>query len=353
MSIQNELSNLRSKNDTNFFLRVVKYITPWKGDTLSDIVRKIIFIISIVIFCVSLGELIDFYNGNQEELKAIEAIQEFEPTDNDDVANQESPSEDIVIPDNMLSRWYDLYSVNQDIIGWIKIDSFRADPKDDTTCFINYPVVQTKNNSDYLHRDIYHNNLESGTLFADYTAPITGSKRPDNITIYGHNMRSVGTMFTHLGEYKTGVKFLKKNPLIEFDTLYTNGDRYIIIGAYMSNIDEKQDDGKLFDYWRYTDFDKNKHTFKSFISNIKKYSWYSSDIDCKENDDYLTLSTCSNEVEDLRWVITARKIRKDETEKDIQKMIKSYKKKKDADIYLPKCWTDVWGHVTMYKGWDY
>ena len=34
-------------------------------------------------------------------------------------------------------------------------------------------------------------------------------------------------------------------------------------------------------------------------------------------------------------------------------MIKSYKKKDDKDIKLPSSWINVWGQVTMYKGWDY
>ncbi len=354
MSIENELSGLENRDDSNFFLRVLKYFCPWKGDTLSDLIRKIIFIASVVIFCISLGELIDFYNASDEELQTLAKIQEFEPEANtEDTTAAAVPNEDIITPEEMLPKWYELYSLNQDVIGWVKIDTFRAKKNDPKTCFINYPVVQVDDNKEYLHKDIYGNTLESGTLFADYFVPITPFHRPDVITIYGHNMRSVGTMFTHLGEYKRGVKFLKKNPIIDFDTLYTNGDRYIIIGAYIANYKASQDDGDVFYYWRFTDFDDDKYTFEKFKEGIDKRTWYSNEIDCKEDDEYLTLSTCSNEVDDLRWVITARKIRDDEDEEDIEKMVNSYKKREDKDIYLPKCWTDVWGQVTMYKGWDY
>ena len=353
MSIENELSSLERRDDSNFFLRALKYFCPWKGDTFSDIVRKMIFIASIVIFSISLGELIDFYNASDEELATLAKIQEFEPDANIDESKVKLPPENIITPEEMLPKWYELYSLNQDVIGWVKINTFRAEKKDPKTCFINYPVVQVDDNREYLHKDIYGNTLESGTLFADYFVPITPFHRPDNITIYGHNMRSVGTMFTHLGEYKQGVKFLKQNPIIDFDTLYTNGDRYIIIGAYIANCKESQDDGKVFYYWRFTDFDDDKYTFKKFKEGIDKRTWYSNDIDCNEDDEYITLSTCSNEVKDLRWVITARKIREDETDKDIEKMVNSYQKRDDKDIYLPQCWRNVWGQVTMYKGWDY
>ncbi len=47
---------------------------------------------------------------------------------------------------------------NKDVIGWLYCP--------DTV--INYPVVQGKNNEQYLKRDLDGNYLVSGTLFADY-----------------------------------------------------------------------------------------------------------------------------------------------------------------------------------------
>ena len=32
MSMANETMNLSEKDDTNFFIRVVRYFIPWKGD---------------------------------------------------------------------------------------------------------------------------------------------------------------------------------------------------------------------------------------------------------------------------------------------------------------------------------
>ena len=96
MSIENELSSLEKRDDSNFFLRVLKYFCPWKGDTVSDIVRKVIFIASIVIFCISLGELIDFYNGSDEELQTLAKIQEFEPGANENKNAVELPPENII-----------------------------------------------------------------------------------------------------------------------------------------------------------------------------------------------------------------------------------------------------------------
>jgi sortase B len=82
----------------------------------------------------------------------------------------------------------------------------------------------------------------------------------------------------------------------------------------------------------------------------KKSSWYSCDIECNEDDDYLTLSTCSNEVPNMRWVIVAKKLT-DNDDKDA--IISSYKEKKDKNIYFPQVWKDVWGNHKKYLGWNY
>lgn len=353
MSIKNELAGLPSKDDTNFFIRVLKYFIPWRGDTVSDLFRKFIFVVSLVVFSISVSQLIDFYYGNEESKSEILALQDLAPKVEDEDTTLPA---NVKVPDKMLPRWYDLYSLNQDVVGWLKIDSFRSDPDDEKTCYVNHPVLQYKDNDYYLYKNPYKEYCQWGSLFADYYYPITGYDRADNIVIYGHNMRSLGVMFTHLHEYKRGVDFLKENAIVDFDTIYTNGDQYIIVAAFIGTSEKKQDTDEMFDYWRYGNFDPDKkehYSFENFYKGITSRSWYSSNIDCTADDEYITLSTCSNEVKGLRWVITARKIRDDETQKDINKMIASYKKKDDKNIKLPSSWVNVWGQVTMYKGWDY
>ena len=43
MSMANETMNLSEKDDTNFFVRVVRYFIPWKGDGVGEVFRKIVF----------------------------------------------------------------------------------------------------------------------------------------------------------------------------------------------------------------------------------------------------------------------------------------------------------------------
>ena len=57
MSMANEIYNLTPKDESNFFIRFFKYFVPWKGDDRQEIIRKLIFVFSIVVFCISVGQL--------------------------------------------------------------------------------------------------------------------------------------------------------------------------------------------------------------------------------------------------------------------------------------------------------
>ena len=53
MSMANETMNLSEKDDTNFFVRVVRYFIPWKGDRAGEVFRKIVFMFSICLLYTS------------------------------------------------------------------------------------------------------------------------------------------------------------------------------------------------------------------------------------------------------------------------------------------------------------
>ena len=65
-------------------------------------------------------------------------------------------------------------------------------------------------NNYYLKKNIDKEYYESGSIYAGIVwFRLMKKGQADNITIYGHHMRSLGTAFTHLAEYKQGVDFLK------------------------------------------------------------------------------------------------------------------------------------------------
>ena len=171
-----------------------------------------------------------------------------------------------------------LYDKYEDYRGWIKIDNTN----------INYPIVQGKDNSFYLDKDINKNYLSSGSIFMNY---LNHGFNDENTVLFGHHMRNK-TMFAQLKKYKEKEFFYGNNDIvIEVE----NGKvlKYKVFSAYVT-------DAK--DNYIKTNFD-DKAQYKEFLEDIKNKSLYKSDIDVNENDKIITLSTCSYEFNDARMVV--------------------------------------------------
>ena len=171
-----------------------------------------------------------------------------------------------------------LYDKYEDYRGWIKIDNTN----------INYPIVQGKDNSFYLDKDINKNYLSSGSIFMNY---LNHGFNDENTVLFGHHMRNK-TMFAQLKKYKEKEFFYGDNDIvIEVE----NGKvlKYKVFSAYVT-------DAK--DNYIKTNFD-DKAQYKEFLEDIKNKSLYKSDIDVNENDKIITLSTCSYEFNDARMVV--------------------------------------------------
>lgn len=358
MAMSNETANLTERDTSNFFVRFVKYFIPWKGDKSSEIMRKAVFMVSIVLFSMSLGQLSDYLGASREEQKSYiqDVVIQYEPKFDDDVnydANTGGDDIDISNPEasnrkREIQDWAKkLLKRNEDVVGWIKIPGFTDFSGEE---YINFPVVQGEDNDEYLYKNLDGDYYESGSIFADAWSVIDEDGQSDNLTIFGHHMGYVGTSFTHLAEYKKGVDFLKKYPVIEFNSIYESNCKYAIVSCFMVNINAKDDDGNLFEYIGYRDFNDDEYTFEDWYDEISKRSWYTSDIKCTEDDKYISLSTCSKQLDDLRWVIVAKKLTAND---NIDLITKSYKDKPDKDVYFPKYWRDRYGNNKVDQGWEY
>ena len=171
-----------------------------------------------------------------------------------------------------------LYDKYEDYRGWIKIDNTN----------INYPIVQGKDNSFYLDKDINKNYLSSGSIFMNY---LNHGFNDENTVLFGHHMRNK-TMFAQLKKYKEKEFFYGDNDIVievENDKVL----KYKVFSAYVT-------DSK--DNYIKTNFD-DKDQYKEFLEDIKNKSQYKSDIDVNENDKIITLSTCSYEFNDARIVV--------------------------------------------------
>ena len=173
MSMANETMNLSEKDDTNFFVRVVRYFIPWKGDGAGEVFRKIVFMFSIVLFCVSLNELSDFLKADEQDQNYMQEIVNYEPDFSDDVdLSKNNGSDDIDVSDPEASTkdrevqgWAKkLLKRNKDVVGWIKIPGFKNSAGDE---YINFPVLKGKDNEYYLYKNIDKQYYESGSIYAD------------------------------------------------------------------------------------------------------------------------------------------------------------------------------------------
>lgn len=156
----------------------------------SNIVSNIILVIAIVVFAVSAYKLYGIFSEYNKGDKEYQKIQDLViNTDKKDDTKEETFSVD----------FEKLLEMNSDVVGWIRFD----EPSE-----INYPVVQGRDNEEYLKRTFEANTNKLGTLFVDVNNPGDFSGR--NTFIYGHNMKN-GSMFAQLLKYKDD-SFYKEHP---------------------------------------------------------------------------------------------------------------------------------------------
>ncbi len=202
-------------------------------------------------------------------------------------------------------RFRKLQQQNKDIIGWLNIEGV-----------IDEAVVQ-RDNEYYLRRDYkgYHN--QNGAIFLDENCQL--KTRPYALILYGHNMKS-GAMFGFMRHYQT-LGFYQNHPFVTFDTAYEDG-KYVIFAV--GTVSTKAYDRD------YLDLAKLSASTVSWrreeIQTLHTKSIYTNTIDVQPDDQVLLLMTCvSDETE--RQVIAARRIRDDETEKELMERVQRVRKK--------------------------
>ena len=223
-----------------------------------------------------------------------------EPTTTTEATTTEPPIEP-------LSKYEEYYNQNNDFVGWLCIPELTSSSG---RAYVNYPVVQTDNNSFYLDKDFDKKKSDAGWIYADYKVPITEKSHADNITFYGHSMKD-GTFFRHLLDYKSsskGLDLLNDAYVINFDTRWEE-NQYVIVSCFLIGIYDWQDeDEPLFEYFKCRVFE-NEEDFNYFYDNIMLRSYYLSDVECEYGDEFITLSTCAYDFENSRFVVVARKVR--------------------------------------------
>ena len=181
----------------------------------------------------------------------------------------------------------ELKQKNNDTVGFIKVNGTN----------VNYPIVQTTDNSYYLKHAFDKSKNSAGWVFADYRNNMTNFDK--NTVIYGHS-RSNQTVFGSLKKVLNKSWYSNKdNHIIKLSTP-TENTLWQIISIYTI---------KPESYYITTKFSDSQ--FKTFIQTIKDRSQIDFSGTLNENDKILTLSTCEDVAGTTRLVIHAKLIKLD------------------------------------------
>lgn len=200
-------------------------------------------------------------------------------------AESTEPAEKTILP------WYqDLYEMNPDLVGWIKIEGTKID----------YPVMQTSvdNKDYYLRRNFDKETSSQGCIYVREECDVFAPS--DNLTIYGHNMKD-GSMFACLHDYQKKSAW-ENNNLIFFDTLYEY-HVYQIFAVFKTTTSI----GEGFSYHQMVDAN-SEEDFNEFIANCKELALYETGITPVYGDKIICLSTCEYTQTNGRLVVAAVRI---------------------------------------------
>ena len=237
----------------------------------SNIVSNIILVIAIVVFAVSAYKLYGIFSEYNKGDKEYQKIQDLViNTEKKDDTKEEAFSVD----------FEKLLEMNSDVVGWIRFD----EPSE-----INYPVVQGRDNEEYLKRTFEANTNKLGTLFVDVNNPGDFSGR--NTFIYGPNMKN-GSMFAQLLKYKDD-SFYKEHP---YFYIYTPDGKVRTYEIFSAGVVKDTSDSYIMDY-------ADDAAFQTYIDYIKQQSAYPTSAEVTTASKIVSLSTCTNVRDDERFLV--------------------------------------------------
>ncbi len=270
-----------------------KSFIPQKSDSKSDKIRKWVVIVAILAFLVAGGYLInELIIQPYLNAQITSELHDIAYTDDEEVEEN---------PNAPKQNWEALKKINKEIVGWITIEDTKID----------YPVLEHKGdnaNSQYYLNHTYKKSYSTyGSVFVDYRCK--KSVKSKNVILHGHNMQD-GTMFrglTGYGDLQGDLEFYKKHPVVEFNTPEADG-LYKIISVFKTNT--LYSHGEFFNYMQ-AEFLSDAE-FMNFVYNCRVRSLINCPVMVNEDDQLLTLSTCSYEYSNWRTVVVARRLREGE-----------------------------------------
>lgn len=239
----------------------------------SDIIRRIILVISVGVFIFAAYNLINIFLAYHKADVIYDNIQQ-------DVLDEDSHTKVVIGEDEQeveIPFTYNhqaLLNINSQGIGYIYIPSIDC----------RLPMVQGDDNDYYLTHTFNKEYSANGCLFEDYR--INGGLSDSQIIIYGHNMRN-GAMFGKLKNYQDYSFWNNSGNDVLY--IYTGNviKEYKIFSCYIS---EAISDTYTFNF-------PTLESMRDYAVNMKAKSMYDTGVDVSTATQVITLSTCTNDGE--------------------------------------------------------
>ena len=243
-----------------------------KEKKLSKRLWMIIEILCILIFIYAILQLVsiiqDYRRASTEYDQLAEAIVTID--DSNRLSDQKDEDQNDIETQKIPEYYVDLEALklqNPDTIGWIILPDSK----------INYPIVLSKDNEEYLTTTFEGQKSSSGAIFVDMLCG--GVFACDNTIIYGHNMKN-GSMFRALNNM-TDKEYFENHHIFAINT--GNGFEYYEVISCYETVETDLSSWQI-------NFD-TKESYETWLQKIVNRCTY----DCADydiNKKTITLSTC-------------------------------------------------------------
>lgn len=244
-----------------------------KAKKRSDIIRRIILVISVGVFIFAAYNLINIFLAYHKADVIYDNIQQ-EVLDEDTHTNVVIGEDEQEVEIPFTYNHQALLNINSQGIGYMYIPSIDC----------RLPMVQGDDNDYYLTHTFNKEYSANGCLFEDYR--INGGLSASQVIIYGHNMRN-GAMFGKLKSYQDYSFWNNSGNDVFY--IYTGNviKEYKIFSCYVS---EAISDTYTFNF-------PTLESMRDYAVNMKAKSMYDTGVDVSMATQVITLSTCTNDGE--------------------------------------------------------
>lgn len=230
----------------------------------------LIFVIvsAIICTCITINWAHNMAKAKEQQSEINKAtVETVAPSDFFDTRDYETttPTEKPFEPSYIID-FENLKETNSDTVAWIKIENTE----------IEYPIVQTEDNSYYLEHDFNKTENIAGWIFADWANDM---KNLDlNTVLYGHNQRD-GSMFANVNRLLHNIN---EDNCGDYKVTFVTPNHYY--EGYIFSIYEVDPDA---DYRT-----ANPENIQTFAEDANTASWNA--LSLPDFDHILTLSTCAD-----------------------------------------------------------